>query len=81
MFSDISIASIMSVIKGLLGVANKIAGYMEKKQLMDAGKAKQQKENLQEARDAVSKAIDARRDAHRKFKSDGMPKDYKHYRK
>jgi hypothetical protein len=37
-------------------------------------------ENLEKAVEDVSKAIDARRDARRKFERDGMPKDYKYFR-
>lgn len=80
MFESISLGTITGLVKALLGLANKIAGTVEEKQLIDAGEAKEQKETLKEAQNAVSKAIDARRRARRKFKSDGMPSDYKHYR-
>lgn len=82
MFSGISLGTITSIIKLLLGIASKVAERMERKQMMDAGKAKQQKENLKEAQDAVSKAVRTRRDARRQFKSNGgLRDDYKHFRK
>ena len=80
MFANLSIGSILKIVEKLLKVANKIAKYIERKQLIDAGKAIQQKENVREAKDAVSKAIDIRRNTRRKFKSDGMPDNYKYYR-
>jgi len=81
MFSGISIGTITSIIKLLLGIASKVAERMERKQMIDAGAAKQQKENLKEAQNAVAKAVRTRRDARHKFKSGGLRDDYKHYRK
>jgi len=81
MFSGISLSTITSIVKLLLGIASKVAKRMERKQMMDAGAAKQQKDNLKEAQDAVAKAVRTRRDARRGFRSDGLRDDYKHYRK
>jgi hypothetical protein len=76
-----SAKSFTMIAKLLLNVVNKITDYFGRKQLIDAGKAKQAKKSLKEANNVLSEAIDARRDADREFKSnDGMPKGYEYYR-
>ena len=80
MFSSISLGSLLGVIKVLLGVADKIATYMERKQMMDAGRAKQQRDALKEAKDALDKANRARSRARSELNDDGVPNDYKHFR-
>jgi len=71
---------ILSIIKGGLTLANRVAAYLENERKIQAGIDKQVRENLEKAVEDVSKAIDARRDARRKFERDGMPKDYKYFR-
>ena len=71
---------ILKIVNIVLKISQKLTEYFARKQLIDAGSAKEKSENLEVARDAVSKAIDARRVARRKFKSDGMPSDYEHFR-
>jgi hypothetical protein len=66
--------------KALLSVADKIAAYMERKQMMDAGRAKQQRDALKEAKDALDKANRARRRARFELGDGGVPSDYKHFR-
>lgn len=80
MTSNWSIKTVLSIIKQLLFLGNRIVSYMDKKQLMDAGEVKQQKKCIEEAINAVHKAIITRRNAHRKFKYNGMPENYKYYR-
>jgi len=80
MFSSLSISSILSIVQGLLSLGSKIADYMEQKQLMDAGTARAQKQALEETRDAVQKAIAARRRANDDLRDGGVPDDYKHFR-
>lgn len=46
----------LSILKGLLGLANIIAGYLSDKQLLDAGKDQATVEYLQKAINNVSKA-------------------------
>ncbi len=72
--------AVLTILKALLGISSKVMDYVSRKQLMDAGKAAQQRESLKEARDAVSKAIATRRRARDKYESDGMPDDYEHWR-
>ena len=80
MFSSISLGSILGVIKALLGIADKIAAYMERKQLIEAGRAMQQREALKEMRNALVKANRARRRARSELNDGGVFSDYKHYR-
>jgi len=80
MFSSISLGSLFGAIKALLGIADKIAAYMECKQIIDAGRAKQQRDALKEMKDALDKANRARHRAHSEFDDGGVPNDYKHYR-
>lgn len=71
---------ILKIVKIVLKISQKLTEYFARKRLIDAGSAKEKSESLEVARDAVSKAINARRVARRKFKSDGMPSDYEHFR-
>lgn len=81
MLSDLSLRSILTISKGLISLGNKTVDHMNRKQLIESGEAKQQEKNLREALNAISKAIIIRRNYHNKFKSNGMPDEYKHYRK
>ena len=72
--------TILAILKAILACATKLMDYISRKQLMDAGKAEQQKANLKEVKDAISEAIAVRRRARDKYESDGMPDDYEHWR-
>jgi len=80
MFSSISLGSLLGIIKVLLGVADKIATYMERKQMMNAGRVKQQRDAFKEMKDALGKASRARRHARSELDDSGVPDDYKHFR-
>mgnify|MGYP006896940949 CR=1 FL=1 len=73
-------STVLVILKAVLAFAAKLMDYISRKQLMDAGKAEQQKVNLKEAKDAINKAIAVRRRARDKYESDGMPDDYEHWR-
>jgi len=79
MFSSISLGSLLGVIKALLSIADKITSYMERKQLIDAGRAKQQRDALREMKDALVKANRARRRARSELDDGGVPDNYKYY--
>lgn len=71
---------ILQIIKSVLAITEKITSYFNKKQLIDAGKAEAKIKHLQEAKNAIQKAVDVRRRARNKFKSDGgMPSDTEKY--
>lgn len=74
-----SLGTILAMIDGLLSVAGKIVYYMERKQLMDAGRAKEQRDNLKEAKDALDKANRARKSARNDIRN-GRMRDKTHFR-
>lgn len=54
-------SAILAFVNGLISLANVIAGYLDKQQLLDAGKAMANASNLQKATDAYRAADAARR--------------------
>lgn len=78
---SISAGLILSVAKIVFSLTEKIINYFDKKQLIDAGKAEEARDNLKESIDEISKAIRVRRNARRKFNSNGLPNNYEYYRK
>ena len=53
--------SFLKILKLLLSLSSKVADYINKKQLMGAGAAKQSKENLEKAYELVKRADSARK--------------------
>jgi hypothetical protein len=66
----------VALLTALLQIAGVILSYLQQKQLIDAGKAKQIKENLDGSLVLLGKANKARSDATADFdKSHGLPND------
>jgi hypothetical protein len=80
MFGRISAGTVVGIIKLLLSVVDRIMGYAERKQLMDAGAAKQQRDNLEGIRHAIKRAVDARNRADAELSGGGVPSDYRYFR-
>ncbi len=59
--------SLLSILSGLLSLANKLAEYLSRKQLIDAGEAKAIAKGLQETHERIIKAKEA---ANRKLDDD-----------
>jgi len=74
------ISTILTLVKGGISLANKLADRAETNRKIQNGIDKQVKAYLEVANAEVSNAINARRDARRKFDRDGMPKDYRYFR-
>lgn len=71
---------VLQIIKVVLTITEKVTTYFTRKQLTDAGKAEAKIKYLQEAKNAIQKAVDVRRDARNKFESNGgMPPDGEKY--
>ncbi|MFW5908835.1 MAG: hypothetical protein ACOCR8_04265 [Desulfosalsimonas sp.] len=73
---------IITILVTIVKIGEKITSWLDRKQMIDAGKAIQIKNNLQEAQNEIRRANDARRDARSKFNDrGGLPDDYKYTRK
>ena len=51
----------LAILRGILGVASKLMGYVEDRQLIDAGEAKAARAQLEGAQDAIRRGMRARR--------------------
>jgi len=66
----------LALLRALLGLSRSLATYLERKQLLDAGKALAVIEGLNNAEDAIKQARDARDTAVSKYDSvNGLPDD------
>jgi hypothetical protein len=65
-----SAAALLAIFKGLLQLANTVAGFFQEHQLLEAGKAIQNGENLQRVLGALQKAEAARLDVERRLQLD-----------
>ena len=63
---------LLAVLKGLLSLADSIAGYLREGQLLEAGRAIESSANLQRALSEVSRANAARDDVARHLATDPL---------
>lgn len=64
----------LALLKGLLGLGFSLIGYLQNRQLIEAGEARAIAEGLQNAQDAINKARKARRAVVSEFdERDGVP--------